>query len=62
MERYDTSIIAIAISRTMICKECPYPCTSKDHSNMYACELHWKKVLDLVKYKGATNNGRVQCD
>lgn len=56
MNKYDTSLVAIAISKTMQCDICPYPCKCKDKSSYYNCELHWKKILDLIGYKTEENN------
>jgi len=56
LKRYDKSLIAIAISKTMTCDLCPYPCKIKENSSPYNCEIHWKKILDLIGYNVEKNN------
>lgn len=50
LERYDINLIAIAISKTMKCDVCPYPCKVKENSSLYNCESHWQRILKLIEY------------
>lgn len=50
MDRYDTGLIAISVSKTMSCDLCPYPCKEKENSSYFKCEMHWKRILDLIAY------------
>ena len=50
MDRYDTALIAIAISKNMKCDDCPYPCSKKKTSSMFNCERHWNNILGLLGY------------
>ena len=44
-EKYKISKIIDAISFTMTCKECPYPCTAKESSSTANCQYHWYQIL-----------------
>lgn len=50
MDKYDTSLIAIAIAKNMRCEDCPYKCKLGTKSTKYICEMHWKNILELINY------------
>jgi len=50
MDRYDSSLIAIAVAKNMKCEDCPYKCRYASKTTRYVCETHWKNILDLVGY------------
>ena len=37
-----------AISETMTCEKCPYPCNAKEHSSQANCVTHWSKILSQI--------------
>lgn len=37
-----------AISETMICEKCPYPCNAKEHSSLANCVMHWSEILSQI--------------
>ena len=50
MDRYDSSLIAIAVAKNMKCEDCPYKCRYGSKITRIVCETHWKNVLDLLGY------------
>lgn len=37
-----------AISETMICKKCAYPCKAKENSSIANCVFHWTEILSRI--------------
>lgn len=37
-----------AISETMTCNRCPYPCKAKGESSMANCVMHWSEILAKI--------------
>lgn len=37
-----------AISETMTCDKCPYPCIAKTNSSQANCVAHWAEVLSKI--------------
>lgn len=37
-----------AISETMQCDKCPYPCKAKEKSSQANCIRHWSEVLSSI--------------
>ena len=56
MDRYDSSLIAIAIAKNMKCEDCPYKCRYASKTTRYVCETHWKNILDLLAYNKPVND------
>lgn len=42
------SYIIKAISETMTCNKCPYPCKAKSNSSMYNCVKQWCYILSKI--------------
>ena len=38
-----------AISKTMTCDKCPYPCKAKKHSSRANCVMRWSEILSEIK-------------
>lgn len=38
-----------AISKTMTCDKCPYPCEAKEQSSRANCVMHWSNVLSKIE-------------
>lgn len=37
-----------AISETMQCDKCPYPCKAKENSSQANCVMHWSGILSNI--------------
>ena len=37
-----------AISETMTCNKCPYPCNAKENSSQANCVIHWSEILSKI--------------
>lgn len=42
---YDLMITLTAITKTMPCNRCPYPCKLKENASQASCDMHWKEIL-----------------
>lgn len=38
-----------AISETMQCDKCPYPCKAKEKSSQANCVRHWSEILSNIE-------------
>ena len=38
-----------AISETMTCDKCPYPCKAKENSSKANCVMRWSEILSKIK-------------
>lgn len=38
-----------AISETMTCDKCPYPCKAKENSIQANCVIHWSEILSKIE-------------
>ena len=43
------SKILKAISETMTCDKCPYPCDARENSSQANCVLRWSKILSMIE-------------
>ena len=52
MKKHNTMIIEAkilkAISETMVCDKCPYPCNAKENSSKANCMRQWSEILTKV--------------
>lgn len=37
-----------AISETMSCEKCPYPCNAKERSSQANCVIRWSEILSQI--------------
>jgi len=37
-----------AISETMTCEKCPYPCKSKQNNSLANCVMRWSEILSQI--------------
>lgn len=40
-----------AISATMTCDKCPYPCKAKEQSSQANCVMNWSEILSKINPK-----------
>ncbi len=45
---FDQSKIIYAISKTMTCDICPYPCTLGRIGSLRTCHYHWHQILENI--------------
>lgn len=45
--KYESKIVK-AISETMSCDKCPYPCKKNMQSSHANCVMHWTKILSQI--------------
>ena len=38
-----------AISETMTCDKCPYPCEAKEKSSQANCVMRWSEILSKIE-------------
>lgn len=38
-----------AISETMTCDKCPYPCNAREKSSKANCAMRWSEILSEIK-------------
>ena len=50
------------IANYVPCRSCVYPCKDKENKSKYKCEIHWKNILDLIKYKVDDNDESVHSE
>ena len=47
---YEAHILK-AISETMSCEKCPYPCVARENSSAANCMIQWSKILESIDTK-----------
>lgn len=38
-----------AITATMTCDKCPYPCKAKENSSLSNCMMRWSEILSKIE-------------